>query len=422
MQAGPAWLFSLGPLLVLCCSNHTGTSTVTLDAVPAADRVRHAVPTACRRECASCHTYYELYGYTPDAGDEGLTCDGACSSGTRINGETTNVGGITYNELYGYACPPVAATCGNGTQTPAGYALSPTDCPSPVAGYWYNWVPASDAGDEGLSCDGACSSATLSNGELTNVGGAGNMHGPQGDNVRSVSKACTIPSGVAPCSVAWGGYAFDSRDSGTDYLCSDGVDVRSRTFQWNQSGDDSSGVQTDLSQYCWSSCRFYTYSDSGSWSGSCSGTMTLQFTSNINQGESDEGWGFNNVVVTYGSGASTPTNCAAVATSTGTYTIYPDGSTPVSVWCDMDTDGGGYDSVLVTGGTRTCGSTNSNSCPSGMDIFVPRTQAHYAAIISKYGTGYIDSGAVGKSYSTCQGMPGFARHGLVVLCLALAWL
>ena len=69
----------------------------------------------------------------------------------------------------------------------------------------------------------------------------------------------------------------------------------------------------------------------------------------------------------------------------GTYTIYPNGSKPVDAYCDMETDGGGYDSYLVTGGAHTSRNTDFNSCPWGMDIVVPRTQAHWDSLIATHG-------------------------------------
>jgi len=76
-------------------------------------------------------------------------------------------------------------------------------------------------------------------------------------------------------------------------------------------------------------------------------------------------------------------------TASGPYKIKPDGVNEVTVHCDMTTDGGGYDSLPEPLGKVTCRRTDNNSCPPGMDIFVPRTQAHWTALNNKYGRDYM---------------------------------
>jgi hypothetical protein len=62
---------------------------------------------------------------------------------------------------------------------------------------------------------------------------------------------------------------------------------------------------------------------------------------------------------------------------------------PVTVHCDMETDGGGYTSVAVDDGLETFRSTDANSCHAlGMDIVVPRTRAHWASLLAQYDTTY----------------------------------
>jgi hypothetical protein len=93
----------------------------------------------------------------------------------------------------------------------------------------------------------------------------------------------------------------------------------------------------------------------------------------------------------------------------GTYAIDPDGdgSNPVNVTCDMVTDGGGYTFFPVNGGTSTCGAFQANSCPAGMDIVMPRTQAHWTFMVSQFGASYFEivpgiyNPNGGRSYTTC---------------------
>jgi hypothetical protein len=56
------------------------------------------------------------------------------------------------------------------------------------------------------------------------------------------------------------------------------------------------------------------------------------------------------------------------------------------VWCFMDIDGGGYD-IIQASGRRVCRSTDGNSCPSGFNVWVPRTQNHWRAVTHKFGGG-----------------------------------
>jgi len=77
------------------------------------------------------------------------------------------------------------------------------------------------------------------------------------------------------------------------------------------------------------------------------------------------------------------------STTSGTYKIKPDGVNEVETYCDMTTDGGGYDSFPVSNGKSSCRRTDNNSCPPGTDVFVPRTQAHWTALKAKYGRDYM---------------------------------
>ena len=48
-------------------------------------------------------------------------------------------------------------------------------------------------------------------------------------------------------------------------------------------------------------------------------------------------------------------------------------------------DGELHDIYQVTGGASTCGANDTNSCPDGMDIWVPRSYDHAKAVVDTYG-------------------------------------
>jgi hypothetical protein len=66
-------------------------------------------------------------------------------------------------------------------------------------------------------------------------------------------------------------------------------------------------------------------------------------------------------------------------------TVGPGGRAAVRllrVWCDMDSDGGGYTIVPVQGGLPTASYTTYDTCEAmGLQVAVPRTRAHLAAML-----------------------------------------
>jgi hypothetical protein len=80
---------------------------------------------------------------------------------------------------------------------------------------------------------------------------------------------------------------------------------------------------------------------------------------------------------------------AGESTGDGNYTIDVDGTgpqPPITVYCDMTTDGGGYTTYAITGtGTSTTRFDQANSCTAlGMNMVTIRTEAHYNALIARY--------------------------------------
>ena len=105
-------------------------------------------------------------------------------------------------------------------------------------------------------------------------------------------------------------------------------------------------------------------------------------------------------------------SCASILSTyptapSGTYHIYRS-STKFAVYCDMTTDSGGYTYYPVDSGLQTYRTTDNNTCKGlGMDIVAPRTQAHWDAMLSRYGTTYFSvvpgvyKSSGGGSYTNC---------------------
>jgi hypothetical protein len=98
------------------------------------------------------------------------------------------------------------------------------------------------------------------------------------------------------------------------------------------------------------------------------------------------------------------------AATDGTYVIDPDGSgpfAPLSVWCDMTTDGGGYTYYPVDNGVDTSRYDQANSCTAvGLQMVVPRTLAHLNALYAKYTMTYFQIvpgvyGLAAGNYTNC---------------------
>jgi hypothetical protein len=83
-------------------------------------------------------------------------------------------------------------------------------------------------------------------------------------------------------------------------------------------------------------------------------------------------------------------------TPTGWHRIQIHDHDPITVYCDMETDGGGYTFYPISNGIRSCKSTAANSCKElGMDIVIPRTKPHFQKLFASpnfgHGKGYLNA-------------------------------
>ena len=80
---------------------------------------------------------------------------------------------------------------------------------------------------------------------------------------------------------------------------------------------------------------------------------------------------------------------------------------PITAYCDMTTDGGGYTFYPITNGISTKKSDAHNSCKAlGMNIVVPRTKAHFHAMYNKYKVG----GSDGNTVNYFEVVPGITKN------------
>jgi hypothetical protein len=141
------------------------------------------------------------------------------------------------------------------------------------------------------------------NTEITDVGSAGLVHGPWGNDVRDVQINIPVPAGLTLCQVSWRSWQADSRDGETDRVSVDGNEVWSlvarfgscSTYGWTDGGTEFPDYPNPWGgqngQVCYVDVEVEVPCNGG-------GNMNLRFQSSINQHENDESWAFQNVAVT----------------------------------------------------------------------------------------------------------------------------
>jgi hypothetical protein len=206
-----------------------------------------------------------------------------------------------------------SANAGSATCTTCGDGYEPNGCTA---------ADMAAAGTEavGIAEDG-CDGTGWSNTECTNVGNSGTMHGPWGNDVRTVSKTFPLASGVSSCTVSWRSWGISSRDNEIDSVLLDGNQVWSMRMNTGTSGrtaDAKANWANYEQSYCWAGCNWYRYVDV-SHSVPCSGSLSVEFRSAIDQGESDESWAFQNFAIATIGGASSgmspiPASCTGSKT------------------------------------------------------------------------------------------------------------
>jgi hypothetical protein len=160
-----------------------------------------------------------------------------------------------------------------------------------------------DDGDIVILRENGASAAGWTNTEVTDVGSAGVVHGPWGNDATDVTLEVTIPEGITDCEVSWRSWAIDSRDNEVDRVLIDGAEVWSNAASCNAQGGGD-GWELGPSDFP----NPYGGADEVCFAANivevkCSGTMVLNFVSGINQAEADESWAFSDVTVIGSNGA-----------------------------------------------------------------------------------------------------------------------
>eukprot|EP01050_Picozoa_sp_SAG11_P011710 SAG11_NODE_1258_length_5362_cov_16.457534_4_plen_304_part_00 len=139
--------------------------------------------------------------------------------------------------------------------------------------------------------------AGWSNSEITNVGSAGNVHGPWGNDVRDVTLEVRLPEDNAFCEVSWRQWAIDSRDNEVDSVTIDGEEVWSMAINcpdqgcgrmgWEEGPEDFPAPWGGSGGACFDEIKVQVPCEPP--------TLTINFSSGIDQGEADESWAFSDV-------------------------------------------------------------------------------------------------------------------------------
>ena len=136
------------------------------------------------------------------------------------------------------------------------------------------------------------------NTEVTDVGSAGLVHGPWGNDATDVSIDISIPAGFSECEVSWVSWAIDSRDNEVDSVQIDGVEVWANAARcWNSAGDGWELGPNDFPNPYQGQADNQVCRHMMTVQVPCSGSMHLNFLSGIDQAEADESWAFSDVRV-----------------------------------------------------------------------------------------------------------------------------
>lgn len=163
-----------------------------------------------------------------------------------------------------------------------------------------------------------------SDGEVTDVGSAGRVHGPWGNDVTDVSIVLDIPDGIIQCQVSWRSWAIDSRDGEIDRVIIDDAEVWSQAARCGDSWE--LGPVDFPNPYGGRACFAIVEVEVP-----CTETLTLHFSSGIDQAENDEAWAFSDV---------------SVIGSTGTVVILRESGASSTGWSnDVVTDAGSAGTV-----------------------------------------------------------------------------
>jgi hypothetical protein len=152
--------------------------------------------------------------------------------------------------------------------------------------------------EETLMTEASAIGSGWSEGTTHNCGPAGPVHGPWGNNVKSISKTFEIPSGVYSCRVQWKSWSIHSRDGKPDSLHINDKEVWSLAargsscvhHKWSAEGPRDTGCPD------WNgrgNCQY-----DGDVTVVCSNKMKVEFRSAIDQHRGDEAWAFGSLRIT----------------------------------------------------------------------------------------------------------------------------
>ena len=198
------------------------------------------------------------------------------------------MGGGMGAEFVGNTFPPGGAGAGHATAGETGWCKSAEN-----AGHSAYIIDELD--------DGGATATGWNNGDITDAGSAGLVHGPWGNDFRDAQATFQIPAGVTRCRVSWRSWSIDSRDNEWDRVYLQGTLMWQRQVHYNcrdlSDGQTNGNGWTnccrngDFPQH-WGNNNDICYQDQVHEIDCSSGSVTARFTSDIDQGRGDESWAF----------------------------------------------------------------------------------------------------------------------------------